>query len=72
VVGNYRGFPRWLGGHHGVNVTVVHLPEVGIHENKHIPFSDLMFTSQKPAAPPPWRELDEWIFKKVQEVEDAW
>jgi hypothetical protein len=26
---------------HGGNVTVVHLPEVGIHGNTHFPFSDL-------------------------------
>ncbi len=26
---------------HGGNVTVVHLPEVGVHGNTHFPFSDL-------------------------------
>ena len=27
--------------HHGGDVTVVHLPEIGIHGNTHFPFSDL-------------------------------
>ena len=28
------------GGHHGGDVTVVHLPDFGVHGNMHFPFSD--------------------------------